>query len=750
MERRLLILLLTYLPLVVMAQDDGVEHLLAQMTLEEKMGQLTLLQIVDTPDGANIDLLGQKHLAMTDVGAVLSASGAEKTRQLQRLVVEGSRLHIPLLFSQDVIHGFCTMFPVPLAEASAWEPELTQRTAHATAVEATANGVHWTFAPMIDITRDPRWGRVVEGSGEDPFLGSAMATARIKGFHGDGPTSTAFMLTTAKHFVAYGAAEAGRDYNTVDLSQRTLWEVYLLPFQAAVQASVDAIMPAFNELDGLPMASNQALLDGVLRRRWGFSGMIVSDHDALSELITHGIAATPLDASRQAIDAGLEIEMANQFFRQNLPYLVSNGQVPMATVDNAVRRVLKAKQRLGLFDDPYRYSDTTRQRLLSQTPEARALAREAAQKSIVLLKNADSLLPLSKELHNILVVGSLATDTATSLAPCMTAGQPIGTTSILQGIQNATSTTSQVVYVPGASPSSQDTQGIAAAQNAAQDADVIVAVLGETSNMSGEANSRASLDLPGAQNALLRALLKTGKPVVVILMNGRPLVLTGTVKRAPAIIESWFLGTEAGNAVADVLFGDINPSGKLPMTFPRSVGQVPIYYAHKNTGRPIVGKDDTWRSRYIDQPSTPLYPFGFGLSYTTFSYGTPQLSSSRLSSSQTLTVRTNVTNTGPRAGDEIVQLYLRDNVASVTRPVRQLRGFRKVHLRPGQTQQVVFTLDENDFAVLDAGFEPRVEAGTFTLFVGGDSTTDNRAHFEVTDSRKLSISSQSVSPNMSN
>ncbi|OIN52635.1 glycosyl hydrolase [Pseudomonas azotoformans] len=750
MERRLLILLLTYLPLVAMAQDDGVEHLLAQMTLEEKVGQLTMLHIVDTPDGAIINLQSQKHLAMTDVGAVIGAGGAEKTRQLQRLVVEGSRLHIPLLFSLDVIHGFCTMFPVPLAEASAWEPDLTQRTAHAAAVEATASGVHWTLAPMIDITRDPRWGRVVEGSGEDPFLGSAMTRARIKGFHGDGPTSTAFMLTTAKHFVAYGAAEAGRDYNTVDLSQRTLWEVYLPPFQAAVQASVDAIMPAFNELEGLPMASNQALLDGVLRRRWGFSGMIVSDHGALSELITHGIAATPLDASRQAIGAGLEVEMANQFFRQNLPYLVRNGQVSMATVDNAVRHVLKAKQRLGLFDDPYRYSDATRQRLLSQTPQARALAREAAQKSIVLLKNADSLLPLSKDLQKILVVGSLATDVAASLENCMAAERPIGAISILQGIQNAASPASRVIYVPGASPSSQDTQGIAAAQNAAQEADVIVAVLGETSNMSGEANSRASLDLPGAQNALLRALLKTGKPVVVILMNGRPLALTGTVERAPAIIESWFLGTEAGNAVADVLFGDTNPSGKLPMTFPRSVGQVPIYYAHKNTGRPVVDQDDSWTSRYIDQPSTPLYPFGFGLSYTTFSYGTPQLSNTRLGSSQRLTVTTSVTNTGSRAGDEIVQLYLRDNVASVTRPVRQLRGFRKVHLRPGQTQEVVFTLDENDFAVLDADFEPRVEAGTFTLFVGGDSTTDNRAHFEVTDSRKLSVSGQSVSSSGSN
>lgn len=749
MVARLLILMLICFPLWVMAQDDRVEHLLAQMTLEEKAGQLTMSHMVDTPNGPIIDQGGQIQLSMFNVGAV-GATGAETTRQLQRVVVEGSRLHIPLLFAHDVIHGFCTLFPEPLAETSAWDPDLTRRTARAAAVEATASGVHWTFAPMIDIARDPRWGRVVEGAGEDPFLGAAMATARVKGFHGDGPPSTSFMMATAKHFVAYGAAEAGRDYNTVDLSERTLREVYLPPFQAAVLAGVDAIMPGFNEIAGIPMTSNKTLLEGVLRQQWRFPGIVIADYDAVSELIQHGTAATSVDATRQAVNAGVDVELANHLFRLNLPYLVSSGQVPMATVDNAVRRVLRIKQELGLFDDPYRYSDVVRERTLIATPQTRALAREAAQKSIVLLKNSGSLLPLPKTLSHLLVVGSLATDTDASLGMCKAAGQTIVVTSVLQGIKNAVSPTSRVVYMPGASPTSQDTGGIAAAQTAAKDADVIIAVLGETAGMSGESNSRASLDLPGAQNALLQALLETGKPVVVILMNGRPLVLSDTVQQAHALIESWRLGTEAGHAVADVLFGDTNPSGKLPITFPRSVGQVPIYYAHKNTGRPDRGAGDNWVSKYIDQQSTPLYAFGFGLSYTTFSYGLPQLNRTRLTSDQSLTVQVSVTNTGSRAGDEIVQLYLRDDVASITRPVRQLRGFHKVQLNPGETQSVAFTLDQKDFAFLDKDFALVVEKGTFTVFVGENSNTENQAHFTITDSRTLSMPGQSVSSVMPN
>ncbi len=736
MSVRLAALLLACFPLLAMAQEDLVEQLLGQMTLEEKVGQLTQLRVKGMPTGPLIDLDNELPLPIKTVGSILDTYGAEQTLQLQRAAVESSRLHIPLLFAFDVLHGFRTAFPVPLAEAAAWDPDLTQRTARAAAVEATAAGVHWTFAPMLDITRDPRWGRVVEGAGEDPFLASALAVARVRGTHGDGPPETSFMLATAKHFVAYGAAEGGRDYNSADLSQRSLKEVYLPPFQAAVEAGVDAVMPGFEELAGTPMHSNAALLRGLLRGRWGFSGIIVSDWMGVAELVAHGVAASPADAARQALHAGIDIDMASQSFNRYLPDLVRSGQVQSSSVDDAVRNVLRAKQRLGLFEHPYRYSDPDRERAQTLTPALRALAREAGQKSIVLLKNTDALLPLPKDLHRVLVVGSLAADAQATLGSWAPAARAEDSVTVLQGIQRAVSSRTQVLYQPGASPTSPDTQGIAAAQEAARQVDVVVAVLGETAAMSGEAASRADLGLPGAQDALLHALRATGKPVVLVLMNGRPLALSRSAHHTPAILEAWFLGSEMGHAVADVLFGDVNPSGKLPITFARSVGQVPLYYAHRHTGRPATGKT-LYESGYLDLPSTPAYPFGFGLSYTTFTYLKPRLSSKHLASTQTLTVRVTVSNTGPRAGDEIVQLYLRDDVASVTRPVRQLRGFRKVHLASREARTVEFILDQQDFALLNEHLLPVIEAGTFTVFVGGSSTTDNQATFEVTDSRRL-------------
>lgn len=736
MPVRLATLLLACFPLLALAQDDLVEQLLGQMTLEEKVGQLTQLRVKGMPTGPLIDLDNELPLPIKTVGSILDTYGAEQTLQLQRAAVESSRLHIPLLFAFDVLHGFRTAFPVPLAEAAAWDPDLTQRTARAAAVEATAAGVHWTFAPMLDITRDPRWGRVVEGAGEDPFLASALAVARVRGTHGDGPPETSFMLTTAKHFVAYGAAEGGRDYNSADLSQRSLKEVYLPPFQAAVEAGVDAVMPGFEELAGTPMHSNAALLRGLLRGRWGFSGIIVSDWMGVAELVAHGVAASPADAARQALHAGIDIDMASQSFNRYLPDLVRSGQAQSSSVDDAVRNVLRAKQRLGLFEHPYRYSDPDRERAQTLTPALRALAREAGQKSIVLLKNTDALLPLPKDLHRVLVVGSLAADAQATLGSWAPAARAEDSVTVLQGIQRAVSSRTQVLYQPGASPTSPDTQGIAAAQEAARQVDVVVAVLGETAAMSGEAASRADLGLPGAQDALLHALRATGKPVVLVLMNGRPLALSRSAHHTPAILEAWFLGSEMGHAVADVLFGDVNPSGKLPITFARSVGQVPLYYAHRHTGRPATGKT-LYESGYLDLPSTPAYPFGFGLSYTTFTYLKPRLSSKHLASTQTLTVRVTVSNTGPRAGDEIVQLYLRDDVASVTRPVRQLRGFRKVHLASREARTVEFILDQQDFALLNEHLLPVIEAGTFTVFVGGSSTTDNQATFEVTDSRRL-------------
>jgi beta-glucosidase len=730
-------------------EHDFIEGLLQQMTLEEKVDQLNQLGVQDTPTGPVIDQGELVQLPMSTVGSVLGAYGFEQTRRLQEQVVTRSRLHIPLLFAFDVIHGFRTVFPVPLAEAAAWDPALAQRTARAAAVEATASGVHLTFAPMVDIARDPRWGRVVEGSGEDPFLGAALASAKVQGFHGAGPPDPSFILATAKHFVTYGAAEGGRDYNVADVSERTLREVYLPPFQAAVAAGVDGIMPSFNELAGVPLHSNTALLTGVLRNQWRFGGLIVSDFNAIWELSQQGIARGPADRARLAFNAGVDIDMASQTYRQHLPALVRNGQVPLTAVDDAVRRVLQAKQRLGLFEDPYRYSDEARQRANVLTPQHRALAREAAQKSIVLLKNTDALLPLPKHLRNVLVVGSLATDAEATIGPWALAGHPEESITVLQGIRRAVAADTEVVYLPGASPVSKEAENLNEVRQAARLAEVVVAVLGEQADQSGEARSRADLGLPGAQEALLRALLDSGKPVVILLMNGRPLVLSPTVRQAPALLETWFLGSEMGNAVADILFGDVNPSGKLPITFPRSEGQIPLYYAHKNTGRPPSG-DGRYASAYIDEHWTPLYPFGFGLSYTSFSYSTPRLSAQRLASTQSLDVTVTVTNTGARSGEEIVQLYLRDDVASVTRPVRQLRGFRKVHLAPGEARDLTFTLDQEDFALLDSDFSPVVEAGTFTVFVGADSTTENHARFEVTDSRALSISGQSVPSQGSN
>jgi beta-glucosidase len=724
-------------------EQDPVEVLLQQMTLEEKVGQLSQLGVQDTPTGPVIDQGELAQLPMSTVGSVLGAYGVEQTRRLQEHVVTGSRLPIPLLFAFDVIHGFRTVFPVPLAEAAAWDPDLAQRTARAAAVEATASGIHWTFAPMIDIARDPRWGRVVEGTGEDPFLGAALASAKVRGFHGAGPAAPSYMLATAKHFVTYGAAEGGRDYNVADVSERTLREVYLPPFQAAVAAGVDGIMPSFNELAGTPLHSNTALLTGVLRNQWRFSGLIVSDFNALWELSQHGIAGSPADRARLAFNAGVDIDMVSQTYRQYLPTLVRTGQVSLTAVDNAVRRVLQAKQRLGLLDDPYRYSDEARQRANVLTPQHRALAREAAQKSIVLLKNTDALLPLSKHLRNVLVVGSLATDAEATLGPWALAAHPEDSITVLQGIRRAVAPGTEVVYLPGASPISNETQNLNEVRQAARRAEVVIAVLGEHADQSGEARSRADLGLPGAQEALLRALLDSGKPMVILLMNGRPLVLSQNVRQAPALLETWFLGSEMGHAVADILFGDVNPSGKLPITFPRNVGQIPLYYAHKSTGRPPSG-DERYTSGYIDEHWTPLYPFGFGLSYTSFSYSAPRLSTQRLASTQVLSVAITVTNTGARPGEEIVQLYLRDDVASVTRPVRQLRGFRKVQLAPGEARELTFTLDQADFALLDSDFSPVIEAGTFTVFVGADSTTENQARFELTDGRALSISGQSV------
>lgn len=714
---------------------DRIEALLAQMTLEEKAGQLTQLSAQQTPTGPRVQAGSEDDIRKGRIGSLLGAYGVESTRTLQRVAVEQSRLHVPLLFAFDVIHGYRTQFPVPLAEAASFDPALAERCARAAAIEATAHGVHWTYAPMVDVARDGRWGRVVEGSGEDPFLGAALAVARVRGFRGQ-PGDVTSMLATAKHFAAYGAAEAGRDYNTVDVSERTLRELYLPPFQAAVEAGVDSIMPAFNEIAGVPMHANRPLIRDVLRERWGFRGLVVSDYTGIAELKMHGIAATPAAASERAIDATVDVDMVSGFYLDQLPALVRSGKVSQALLDAAVRRVLEAKQRVGLFSDPYRHLDVARERANELAPQTRALAREAAQKSIVLLKNDDALLPLPKSGKTLAVIGELATDKLSTLGSWAAAGRPEDAVTVLDGIKRAVGAKGRILYAAGASPKAAATGGIDEAERAAKTADVIVWVAGETEDMSGEAHSRSWVGLPGAQQVLFDRLRKTGKPIAVVLMNGRPLAIPQLAEQAQAILEAWYLGHEMGNAVADVLFGDVNPSGKLPITFPRAVGQIPIYYNHKATGRPPRA-DERYSSKYIDVPWTPLYAFGHGLSYTTFRYAAPQLSAAKLGPTATLTVQVNVQNTGARAGTEVVQLYLRDDVASITRPVRSLRGFSRVTLAPGALQDVRFTLDSEDFALLGDDFGRVVEAGTFTVFVGGSSETTNRATFEMTSSAKL-------------
>lgn len=722
------------------SEDAFVEALLKRMTLEEKLGQL------NQPSGPGYDTGPGGQVAALDairrgeVGSILGMQGVARGCALQKVAVEESRLGVPMLFAYDVIHGFRTIFPVPLGEAASFDPSAAERSARIAAIEAAAHGVHWTFAPMVDIGRDARWGRVVEGAGEDPYLGAAFAAARVRGFQGENLADDDTVLATAKHFVAYGAAEAGRDYNTVDISERTLREVYLPPFRAAIDAGTGSVMASFNELSGTPMHANGALIDGVLRREWGFDGIVVSDYTGVLELMKHGIAADRAAAGRAGLNAGVNVDMVSDIYRKELPAEVRAGRISEATVDASVRRVLRAKYRLGLFDDPYRYCDQTRERERTLTPAHRRAAREIARDTLVLLKNDDGVLPLSKGIGTLAVIGPLADDRRNMLGNWAAEGRAEDAVSPLAGIRAAVSPNAhsektlsakpRVLYARGAGIRDSDASGFAEAVRIAEQSDVVLMFLGESEDMSAEANSRTSLDLPGAQQRLFDAVRATGKPVVVVLFNGRPLSIEPLQRDAHAILEAWFPGVEAGNAIADVLFGDHNPSGKLPITFPRNVGQVPIQYAHKNTGRP-PSDTDRYTSKYIDAPWTPLYPFGHGLSYTTFGYSDVRIAKPTLAIGDTQRVEVVVQNTGAREGAEVVQLYVRDDVASITRPVRELRGFRRVHLKPGERKTLAFELKPDALAFYDANMKRVVEPGTFTVFVGGDSMATLDAKFEV-------------------
>ena len=698
------------------------------MTLEEKLGQLNVI-------AGDHDTASAVQLALVQAGRVggfLGVVGAKPTHEAQRVAVEESRLKIPLLLGFDVIHGYRIIFPIPLAEASSWDTATAARTAQVAALEAAAAGVNWAYAPMVDIARDPRWGRIAEGAGEDPELGSAFASARVRGFQGAGETGDTIrpgsVLATAKHFAAYGAAEGGRDYNTADISERTLREVYLPPFHAAVAAGAGSIMSSFNEIGGIPSSANRWLLTTVLRDEWGFRGPVVSDWTSIKELQAHGVAGSPAAAGALALQAGVDMDMQSNIYADDLSTLMRAGGIPEATVDAAVRRVLRAKARLGLFDDPYR--GPGRGDGIPFAPGARRLARTMAGEAIVLLKNDRSLLPLGDRIRRVGVIGPLAASRAEPLGPWHALGDSGDVVTLLAGLRERAPRGTVVRYARGCAVSDTSTAGFAAAIGVARRSDVAIVVLGETADMSGEASSRSTLGLPGVQERLLEAIARAGTPVVLVLMNGRPLALPWAAEHVAAIVETWFLGVETGHAVADVLYGDVNPSGKLPVTVPRSVGQVPIYYNHTNTGRP-PSDTDHFTSRYLDLPSTPLYPFGYGLSFTEFHYSDLVLSATRIGPRDTVRVRVTVTNTGTRPGTEVVQLYIHDEVASVTRPVRQLADFRRVTLGPRESQIVKLSVPPRRLGLYDQTMTFVVEPGWFSVYAGPSSVGGLEARFEV-------------------
>src|SRR5947199_6050208 len=705
------------------AADQKIDSLVARMTIEEKLGQLSQLSVDNQPSAEQLDLV-RRGL----VGSLFNLTGAAATHAAQRIAVTDSRLHIPLIFGQDVIHGYRTIFPIPLGEAASWDPEAVQAAAHVAATEAAAAGLHWTFAPMVDIARDPRWGRIAEGSGEDPYLGSAMAAARVRGFQGADPRAPDAVLATVKHFAAYGGAEGGRDYNTVDLSERTLREVYLPPYHAAIDAGAGSVMTSFNEIGGIPSTASPWLMTTLLRREWGFKGFVVSDWTAVAELLNHGVAGSRADAGKLALEAGVDMDMVSRIYVSDLPALVRAGRIPVAVVNEAVRRVLRAKAALGLFDDPDHGATPERERAALLAPEHRQLARRVAEESIVLLKNEGQVLPLAARVKTLAVIGPLADDKTSALGSWPGRGEPQDAVTPLEGIKQRAGSVS-VVYAKGCGITDTSTAGFADAVAAAKQADVAVLVLGEAGDMSGEAASRAELDLPGVQERLLEAVQATGTPVVLVVNSGRPLTIAWAAEHVPAIVESWFLGVETGPALAAVLFGDVSPSGKLPATFPRSVGQIPLYYNHKNTGRPTG--QDKYTSKYTDLPVTPLFPFGHGLSYTTFSYSDLRLSAPRITPTGTLRASVSVTNTGSREAAEVVQLYVHDEVASVTRPVRALAGFRRVSLKPGEARTVEFSLTAKELGLYNKDMKFVVEPGKLRVFVGGSSVGGLEGEFEV-------------------
>ena len=721
--------------------DQKVDSLLRLMTVKEKIGQLNQYSgdwSFTGPITKDNDKISQ--IKNGELGSMLNVTGAEHTRELQQHAMQ-SRLKIPLLFGQDVIHGFRTTFPIPLAEACSWDLQAIELSERIAATEASAAGVHWIFAPMVDIARDPRWGRVMEGAGEDTYLGSLIAAARVKGFQGNGIGNTDAVMGCVKHFAGYGAAVGGRDYNSVDMSLRQLYEIYLPPFKAAVDAGVATVMNSFNDLNGVPATGNKFLQRDILKGKWNFKGFVVSDWGSIGEMIRHSYAADSSDAAYKAITAGSDMDMESRCYKDNLAQLVKDGKIKMELIDDAVRRILKKKFELGLFDDPFKFCNEERQQKQWNRPEYLQAAKVMAEKSIVLLKNDSSfsplhgtgrLLPLSKQTKTIALIGPFVKAVKDNLGFWSLEWDDDSSriVSLWDGIKNKVSNQTKLLYAKGCNINDNEEDGFEEAVKIAEQSDVIIMSMGEARDMSGEAKSRSSIELPGVQEKLIQAIHATGKPVIVLINAGRPLIFNWTADHIPAILYTWWLGTEAGNAIADVLFGDYNPSAKLVMSFPRTEGQIPIYYNHYNTGRPAANDSDvSYVSAYIDLPNSPKFPFGYGLSYTTFLYSDISLSKKNISSAEKLEASVTVTNTGNYDGEETVQMYIRDITGSVVRPVQELKRFQKIFLKKGESREVKFIIDINDLKFYNDKLQYIYEPGDFEIMIGKNSQDVKKAAF---------------------
>jgi beta-glucosidase len=737
---------------VSVSKSEFIEELLSKMTLDEKIGQLNLPTSGDITTGQANSSNVAKNIEEGKVGGLFNIKSASKIREVQKIAVEKSRLKIPLLFGMDVIHGYETTFPIPLGLSSTWNMALIQRSAQIAAKEASADGINWTFSPMVDISRDPRWGRVSEGSGEDAYLGSQIAKAMVKGYQGNDLSLNTTILACVKHFALYGASEAGRDYNTVDMSRIRMYNEYFPPYKAAVDAGVGSVMASFNEIDGIPATGNRWLMTDVLRNQWKFNGFVVTDYTGIQEMMEHGVGDFQT-VSAAALKAGIEMDMVSEGFLKTLKQSVTEGKVSIQQIDNAVRLILGAKYDLGLFDDPYRYCDLKRDKTDIFTTAHRNEARKTAAESFVLLKNDKGILPLKKS-GTIAVIGPLGNNSVNMPGTWSVATKHEKAIPLSDGMKSVLGKSVNVLYAKGSNlvadaayeeratmfgkTLNRDNRSREELLNEAlqvvSKADVIVAALGESAEMSGESSSRTELGIPSVQKELLDALLKTGKPVVLVLFTGRPLVLVEESQKVAAILNVWFPGTEAGLAITDVLFGDESPSGKLTATFPRSVGQIPIFYNHKNTGRPLgnnEGKFEKFKTNYIDERNEPLFPFGFGLSYTSFSYSNLKISNSKLNSNGKIIASVDITNIGNYDGKEVVQLYIRDIVGSVTRPVKELKGFQKIFLKKGEKQTVSFEISVEDLKFYNSDLEFVAEPGMFDVFIGTNSATTEKVQFEL-------------------